>query len=935
VYGDAVEGDEEDDGEGFPGDEDEGNDQGEEGEAETEGAAGQGRARSGDVDAAIAREDRLARLRFRKEVSDGTQRVLFVVPSEPLVWQVASYFSRLLKEEGDDTTKVALVTDQMTYNPLRSYGIMPQIVVGTPQALESALTKPRGVVGRFEYNHRAAGDVLPGGYDHFDWAIFDEVHALDGEEGEALQRLIRGMSCKFLALSATVGNADQLRGWMERVKGDQLVGVECIDVADDDVTRPPPPPPKTPPTASVSVQVQRYLEKITVIIEHLTPDTTVAVLKQKIGERWPSLDAAKQQLTFNGVDLALNDATLESYGLFGASSTSSASASASASAETAVPLVTLYSHVNMIQHQVRFINLQRYVWTNGSLKLLSPLAAVDDVASLREGVLGNSSLSMTSRDSMHLYEAMQKVYPATAIADASPYNFFCPDERITLQRTKDYEDVLKSTLGKLAADYPVETHELLYNFSLQEPSKEFDLCDLALELKAREMLPCLMFHLNAFEAIRLFKTLLAGLEWRQKRDVPTFYKNMTDEKEMKQKESEAAIKSKGKNAKAIEEAEKAGEITTEQDFSVDPYEPHPDYRFCKAAVMSSREWSQLSERMEREDGFNNRDRQAIKENPGQNQAILEHALMRGLRRGIGLYIKEVSSPAYRREVQRLASKGRLAVVVSDDSLAFGVNMPFRTCVFCGEMQGELTPLMAQQMSGRAGRRGLDTQGNLVYAGSRSSFIRSLMMGKVSEITGSGGKPPLYESLFLQPMLSARYVGWGRGEVIGGKTLEEYCTGGPEAPLKVPNYTLSYCKQALVDLCLIEQSESGGWQPHDGFEVTHASLSMVWELRNCMHESITLGQLLPELCRFMEPEAHNLSEKRNQERIVLFVSAFFAVLLQLLDRQEFKPRMLADGSGVDPKHVPMHEHPYFAQEDKKQLLQTWEGHFKRQQVSSLI
>ena len=55
-------------------------------------------------------------------------------------------------------------------------------------------------------------------------------------------------------------------------------------------------------------------------------------------------------------------------------------------------------------------------------------------------------------------------------------------------------------------------------------------------------------------------------------------------------------------------------------------------------------------------------------------------------------------------------KGKLAVVVSDDSLAFGVNMPFRTCIFTGEMSGELTPLMAQQMSGRAGRRGLDTQG---------------------------------------------------------------------------------------------------------------------------------------------------------------------------------------------------------------------------------
>ena len=73
------------------------------------------------------------------------------------------------------------------------------------------------------------------------------------------------------------------------------------------------------------------------------------------------------------------------------------------------------------------------------------------------------------------------------------------------------------------------------------------------------------------------------------------------------------------------------------------------------------------------------------------------------------------------------------MVVSDDSLAFGVNMPFRTCVFTGEMNGELTPLMAQQMSGRAGRRGLDTQGNLVYVGSRASFIRSLMIGKVSNI----------------------------------------------------------------------------------------------------------------------------------------------------------------------------------------------------------
>ena len=88
-----------------------------------------------------------------------------------------------------------------------------------------SLLQSRGFVGRNEMYRKFQGDCLPGGYDHFNWVIFDEVHAIDGEDGDALQRLIRAMSCKFLALSATVGNANELRGWLERVRGDQLLGM--------------------------------------------------------------------------------------------------------------------------------------------------------------------------------------------------------------------------------------------------------------------------------------------------------------------------------------------------------------------------------------------------------------------------------------------------------------------------------------------------------------------------------------------------------------------------------------------------------------------------------------------------------------------------------------------------------------------------------------
>lgn len=774
-------------------------------------------AETDNVDKTIADTDRMARVGLQiAQAVEESQRVLFVVPSEPLVWQVASYFSKLLREEGDVSTKVALVTDEMVYNPLKKFDTMPQIVVGTPFALESALTKSRGVVGRFETYKKTSGDILPGGFDHFDWVVFDEVHALDGEEGAALQRLIRAMSCKFLALSATVGNAEQLRGWLQSVKEEQLSGVETITLLPEEQPRVPRPA------------------------------------------------------------------------------------------------------VNMSVHSVRFINLQRYVWSKGALKSLSPLAAVDDVASLQGGILANSSLSMTPRDCFMLWEEIQKLYPPAAITSASPYNFFGPEERITLQRTKDYEDHLKKELAVLAQNHPIETHELLYNFRLEEPEKEFDMCDLIFDLKEREMLPCLVFHLNAFEAIKLLQSLLAGLEYRQKLAHPTYYMDKIAEKEDLRKKTEAQVKAVGRNAKDLEEKMKSGEISgvEEQDFSVDPYEPHPDYRFTKGQVMTDNEWIELSHEMERQDGFKKREPEAIKNNRGKSLTVLSHALMRGLRRGIGLYIKEVSSPAYRREVQRLATKGKLAVVVSDDSLAFGVNMPFRTCVFTGEMNGELTPLMAQQMSGRAGRRGLDTQGNLVYVGSRSSFIRSLMIGKLSNITGAG-HPPRYETMFLQGMLSTRYVGWGRAAVLGGRSLEDFCAG---VPPPAESYTLCQSKKALEDLGLIEENEEGQWRPNRANKITVPSLSVAWELRQYLWESISVVRLIPDLCRFMLPVAHTLSEKKSQERISIFVTSFFSIFLLTVDRYECKPG-----------DAPLHENPYFnADARNKEQFDEWAEKFAAQQ-----
>ena len=938
------------------------------------------------TNANTARKDRRRRMRLLAEASNyKMNRVLFVVPTEPLVWQVGAYFSQLLHREGDRATKVAIVTDQLVFHPLTVYGLMPQIVVGTPMALETELTKCRGRVGADDFYKKTRRDSIPGGFDHFDWVVYDEVHALDGEEGQALQRLIRSMNCKFLALSATVGNAEQLRGWMESVKGEQL-DVQTITVKEDDVgprvTKAEMPISLekelsrlkvTTTTERLQIVVEKTQECDQLLIDYLTPNCSVKDLKEAIARNWAQrkdvmqdMDMTVDQLQLflgdpmtatiaNGgtaissaVDLVDGKQTLEAYGFKLHENN----------------LVKVYRHVNLVTHHGRFINLQRYVWNQpvdtskpGSLITVSPLAAVESVKALEDGILESSSLSFTSRDSYQLWIKLSELFPASVIEDVNPLNFFRTGERITLQRTKDYEDTMKKKLRQLSTSYPVETQELLHFFSLNDAeSTELDLTELVLELKRRDMTPCLPFHLNSFEAIKLFKSLLRGLELRQAKAHPNYYTSQLAAEKDAEKTSTTQVKNLGGNAKALEEAQRAGDIasagTTKK---VDFYEPHKDFT-ASARVPSIIDLERIAAEMEAYDGFKPDKKAAA---GTKLDAVRSHALMRGLRRGIGLFIKEVSFPAYRRAVMRLASKGELAVVISDDSLAFGVNMPFRTCIFCGEMydreagESRLTPLMAQQMSGRAGRRGLDQQGNLIYVGSRAKFIRSLMIGKVSHITGRNelGQviEPRYPALLAQSILSARYVGLGRAACVGGESLSEYVSrfnqnqtiSDRSKHIQTPTLENSYLfhtsRNMMLEFGFLEASGSSSdlIQPVSWPFGSMHHLSLLWMLRDYGHQGLTLGILLSDMYNHLEPTKHLVPSKKENDsdraKMEDHKDRFFAMLLVLVDRHAYvSPQTKAnDGNDIpeDELAIPaFQDNLYFKQSDKKELLDKWEKSF---------
>lgn len=76
-------------------------------------------------------------------------------------------------------------------------------------------------------------------------------------------------------------------------------------------------------------------------------------------------------------------------------------------------------------------------------------------------------------------------------------------------------------------------------------------------------------------------------------------------------------------------------------------------------------------------------------------------------------------PAFRHIVEDLFVRGLLRAVFATETLALGINMPARTVVleklvkFNGEAHVDLTPGEYTQLTGRAGRRGIDVLGNAV------------------------------------------------------------------------------------------------------------------------------------------------------------------------------------------------------------------------------
>ncbi|ETW25893.1 DEAD/DEAH box helicase [Mycobacterium gastri] len=184
----------------------------------------------------------------------------------------------------------------------------------------------------------------------------------------------------------------------------------------------------------------------------------------------------------------------------------------------------------------------------------------------------------------------------------------------------------------------------------------------------------------------------------------------------------------------------------------------------------------------------------------------------GLLRGLAAHHAGML-PAFRHTVEELFAAGLVKAVFATETLALGINMPARTVVlerlvkFNGEQHLPLTPGEYTQLTGRAGRRGIDVEGHAVViwhpadstsepaevAGLastrtfplRSSFVPSYNMTiNLVHRMGPQQAHRLLEQSFAQYQADRSVVGLVRGIERGKRMLDEIAAelGGPDAPI---------------------------------------------------------------------------------------------------------------------------------------------------------
>ena len=101
---------------------------------------------------------------------------------------------------------------------------------------------------------------------------------------------------------------------------------------------------------------------------------------------------------------------------------------------------------------------------------------------------------------------------------------------------------------------------------------------------------------------------------------------------------------------------------------------------------------------------------------------------------------------------KTSANKEIGIVISDRTLRLGIDLPVRSSCFLGINNNKITRDEYLQMAGRAGRRGKDTQGNIIFYG---EIDHETYEGELPEIIGN--KNSIYTLSDVHPKSQNLYL----------------------------------------------------------------------------------------------------------------------------------------------------------------------------------
>ncbi|KAG1852486.1 hypothetical protein F4604DRAFT_1296933 [Suillus subluteus] len=400
-----------------------------------------------------------------------------------------------------------------------------------------------------------------------------------------------------------------------------------------------------------------------------------------------------------------------------------------------------YSHLRKFYYNIHekprdaFQGLSMYKTTE-RMRFLHPLSILSSSARSLP-----SDLALEAADVLTLYRALSTctALQPSILVSLDPAVFFSSSKLLQQKDVIRYEEALKQQLAPLLSSFDSQDSETPLSRVITQLQDDIlsrvpdrvlnsqpdrvvsgrNLIHLVADLHTQGDLPGIFFSFDRTDCEKMAQILNNVLEtqedkWRE--NSPEWKRKMAQYdaylQGAKERERKAARASKHKG----DEEDKRADTSEWQTF-FRPDDPLPDFSF--AGQSTSYTASELDEDI----AYLTR-----------RKASLLGWPLKCLRRGIAVHHGGMNR-GYLSLVESLFRRGFVRVIFATSTLALGINAPTKTSIFCGDSPF-LTALMYRQCAGRAGRRGYDTLGRVVFYALPMSKVQRVVLSKLPSLSAN-------------------------------------------------------------------------------------------------------------------------------------------------------------------------------------------------------